>query len=286
MKRINTILRISSLVFLLASCGPAKKMLNYSKESNQAVKVAKAKLATRSKKMLEQANIDSTIYKALVARFDQLDQRIEERSDIMNNKVEKLGRKSANKLLDSLQKQMQTEGVALDILNASLDIKSFYEFPSESFFGPGVYSITDEKIDAVKTIYSPVIDSIAVFAKGISYDTLDLYMVTYGYADGQGFREGSNLYNELSKKLNKEAPTKVELNQKISELRASTIAEFLKKYVEESNSKISSPSYLNKSSLAIGMGETFPNKEITDYQDNDARRRIVKFYWKLLPVIH
>jgi len=32
-----------------------------------------------------------------------------------------------------------------------------------------------------------------------------------------------------------------------------------------------------------GRGEENPNAAITDYTDNDARRRIVLFFWSLLP---
>jgi len=35
--------------------------------------------------------------------------------------------------------------------------------------------------------------------------------------------------------------------------------------------------------LAVGQGEEYPLPYITDYRDDDERRRIVLCYWSVLP---
>ena len=32
-----------------------------------------------------------------------------------------------------------------------------------------------------------------------------------------------------------------------------------------------------------GQGETYPSKKITNYQEDDERRRIVLIYWSVIP---
>ena len=40
---------------------------------------------------------------------------------------------------------------------------------------------------------------------------------------------------------------------------------------------------LNFKFYGYGQGETYPSKKITNYQEDDERRRIVLIYWSVIP---
>lgn len=274
-----------SILVVFVSCKVQKQVLFASKVANQEISKSNKKLSAKAKSEFELDNIDPFIQAALIEKIDALEKRIDSRLQLIENKAAKMRKAKAESLLDSLQQEMDEDNASILAMNQSLDIKSFYEFPASSFFGPGVYKLSEDKITATQNTYLPIIDSLSKFSNLFPEQKLELYLVTYGYADGQGFSEGSDLYKELALALKKESPARQEMNQKLSDYRANTMAEFLKEFLSKSKEKFKAYDNLRQASFAIGKGEELPSKKIVDYQDDDARRRIVKFYWKILPSI-
>ncbi len=96
---------------------------------------------------------------------------------------------------------------------------------------------------------------------------------------------GTPLYNKLKFHIkDTNEPSKEELNLTLSSLRANELARNLK-LVFQKNASQQSNNYLQKidvSFISYGHGETFPFKNISDYQDHNERRRVVVFYWSVL----
>ena len=57
----------------------------------------------------------------------------------------------------------------------------------------------------------------------------------------------------------------------------------MKKIIEENKSQFQSLPSLHFNYYNYGRGEAYPNQNITNYQKDDERRRIVMFYWSVLP---
>ena len=78
-------------------------------------------------------------------------------------------------------------------------------------------------------------------------------------------------------------PSSADLNRELSRLRAEAMSAALHQLYEQRKSRFLNPALLEAVDIKIGMGEAFPNPRITDYQTDDERRRIVLFYWSVLP---
>lgn len=177
-------------------------------------------------------------------------------------------------------KDVKTE--TLDFIENLFNQKTFIKFNSAAFFGPGGYKIPDEKMEEAKNVFSPIVDSLLVFIKKYPKINLSSSIVSSGYADGQGFSEGE-LVNQLTANLNKALASKEELNAELSRLRAEEVLSILMQIYKNKIQNIDNQNKFQTDFFAIGKGEEFPNKKITNYQTDDERRRIVVIYWNSLP---
>ena len=281
MKKVTLIL-IATVSLSMSACRINKSLLSSSAENNNFLKQQSLLVKSKIDKEFDQGNIEPIIANAFKTSYEAIETKSKERDEIIANTLPKMGAKKAKSLLDSLNAAIDKDKTSLEILLKSISIDTYYEFPSNAFFGPGKYEITFEKEPELKSIFSPALDSIAKFANQYPNNKLQLMLVTYGYADGQGFREGSPLHEFLTKQVGKDSASREELNLKLSELRAIEVANFIDVFANTQKSKFENFSNLEKIKNGIGKGEEFPKKNI-DYSEDDERRRIVKFFWKILP---
>lgn len=170
--------------------------------------------------------------------------------------------------------QMVGEGIRLAKKN---------EFSLAAFFGPGKYQIPTEKAEEAEKAFAPIIDSLIVFYNKYNDVPRSATLIILGFADGTGFNPQSDTYKTLAEILNNPAPPKEILNAKLSELRAQNLGNTMETILTKRISNFYYVKDVDFSFVEIGRGETFPNKNITDYTVNDERRRVVLFYWNILP---
>jgi hypothetical protein len=159
--------------------------------------------------------------------------------------------------------------------------KKLYQLAA--FFGPGKYKIPEDKYDMASQGFLPLCDSLILFSN--KYDSLPgtATLVVNGFADGAGYDESSELYKTLLSYLKKESAEKKELNTGLSELRANQISLLLETLLKTKATQISAPDKIKFFFYGLGQGETYPSKKITDYTEDDERRRVVLIYWIILP---
>jgi hypothetical protein len=187
--------------------------------------------------------------------------------------------------LDSLRKSTaayQQKAALYEMISDGLNIADYKLFDLAAFFGPGKYSVPDEKKESASISFGPIVDSIIQFSNKYKDIPRTGSLIILGFADGTGFSEGP-LYSFLAEKIGIKEPSKEQLNQKLSELRAEELIsllsdQFKKKAVQMQNAQTLKVDYLRQ-----GKGENLPLPTIKDYQVNDDRRRIVLCYWTILP---
>ena len=159
--------------------------------------------------------------------------------------------------------------------------KKLYQLAA--FFGPGKYRIPEDKYDIASQGFLPLCDSLILFSN--KYDSVPgtATLVVNGFADGAGYDESSELYKTLLTYLKKERADKKELNTALSELRANQISLLLETLLKTKATQINAPDKIKFFFYGLGQGETFPSKKITDYTEDDERRRVVLIYWIVLP---
>ncbi len=283
---------------MLTSCLGAKKAgMRKVAATAAAIQAAdEAKLANISgekNEKLESGKIDSTIFANINAKLvtyrklqDSVTTAINQIQLAASNK--KVFRKSLGELEEKklfLQAFIDSAGIRLrrfNLISDGLDVAEQHEFDLAAFFGPGKYKIPEDKIDIAHKSFAPIVDSLINFYN--KYPDLDktATLIILGFADGQGFSEESEFYQEMSAQNAGAAVPKEFLNMRLSALRAeelgNTMEIVLKRNIDKYEERKTDFSFVEK-----GKGENFPNAKITNYSEVDERRRIVLLYWNILP---
>lgn len=186
-------------------------------------------------------------------------------------------------LLDSFNAKNNVRERIYTMLQEAITINSMNLFDLAAFFKPGIFKIPPDGIEKIRGSFSGIIDSMAYLSNKYSDIPHVGRIVFVGYADEGAVIEGSGLYRELSEILNKQSPTRQELNLILSDLRARELLRNMKIILPGNASKFSNFNKLRIGYGGIGKGEAYPSKTIKDYKPIDERRRIVLSYWAILP---
>jgi Icc-related predicted phosphoesterase len=187
-------------------------------------------------------------------------------------------------VIDSVvNKSAAIRQITFDMLEEGIQKSTKTLFSLAAFFGPGGYAIPVEKSEKARVYFSPVIDSMIKFSNKYAQTPRTATILVNGYADATQIGVGSTLYKELAKQIQIEAPTKAQLNTRLSALRAEELSKLFTKTIKEKSSEIIAPSKITFANIEVGRGEQLPDPKITNYKVNDERRRIVIVYWSVLP---
>ncbi len=157
-------------------------------------------------------------------------------------------------------------------------------FPMAAFFGPGEYRIPPGNQGLVTQQFSPLLDSMALFANKYAAIEREAVVSFYGYADEINIDPHSELGQMLIRVGGlSSGALKSEMNEVLSALRARAMYGSFRYLYQSKMDNFQNPANLILVNVVQGMGESFPNPNITDYRPEDERRRIVLFYWAILP---
>lgn len=217
-------------------------------------------------------------------RIRELEQFLKSKSNFRNNFYERSIQPYVIQL-DSFNVLKQKRETMYQLITEAVSIKAFSLFKMAAFFEPGVYRIPADGVKVIRDSYLPVLDSIQYLANKFSQIPRTVRFVFVGYADESPIAQGSPLYNELSGFPRQQIPSNSELNRILSQLRANEMMRNMQLLVQERASAFNSFPTLKVSYHNYGRGEQHPNPNIKNYQKNDERRRIVMFFWSVLPDI-
>ena len=295
-------LLLSLTLFFLVSCGTQQRLLETQQILQQAKEgaVQERELidVTRQKteQKLQDGEMDQTIkndydvvLKKLNADLEEIESRITTIEEYSKDKINFRGANYENNiaghvaLLDSFNILKEKREKVYELVSEAITIRAFNLYKMAAFFAPGVYRIPHSAVPAINQTFLPALDSIIYLAN--KYDDIPRVarLVFVGYADESPVAAGSSLYNELSRYTNQQPPSREELNRVLSQLRANEMMRNMKTIITNNASKFNSLPSLNINYHNYGRGEAYPNENIKDYQRDDERRRIVMFYWSVLP---
>jgi len=294
-------LLFAAMLTLLSSCYSSRKA-----KIDEAVKLAslqqEQELAaigsierTKTRK-LDEGSIDSTIDKTINSRLKTNKSRVDATKKIIeeltsSSRDRKSQRKSNNKIIKSklvylandkqlFEKRMVNYGMISEVL----DKAGQSQFDLATFFGPGEFIIPADKIEQAITAFTPVVDSMLKFAARYPGLPKNSTLVLKGYADATGILPGSELYYRLSNQLKEANPGRAALNLALSKLRTESISTLVSQVIQKKHPEFTKRNIVHIELIQEGRGEEKPNVKIHDYTDDDSRRRIVLFFWSLLPV--
>ncbi len=157
-------------------------------------------------------------------------------------------------------------------------------FNMAAFFGPGGYEIPVSKYQIAEQYFLPVIDSLVKFSNNYTSVLRTASVVVNGYSDATVIQPTSKLYPIVVEYLKKDVPAKEELNIGLSALRAESISKLLNDLLKKNYPRLTNIENIVFETIEGGMGEAFPDPSITNYRNNDDRRRVVVIYWGVLPI--
>ena len=158
-----------------------------------------------------------------------------------------------------------------------------------ALFGPGEYHLIREQVKEGQRLFRPIVEKLFIFADKYkdSFRSLKGEIIVTGYSDATPVEPGSRLYKDLAQQLqspdNGAAPSNSDLNQKLSELRAGAVKTLLESLIM--GKKQTGPNRLDISVTVLGRGEAIPRGLPVSLAANDHRRRVVTFYWVVLPTL-
>ncbi len=292
-------------ITLLASCGTQRR-LSQTVQKNQELKEyilkSNATLSDLQKQASEQ-NRHSIADSVLSDTIHHIIQKLREKLDKMGESVsavELLTEKRSNfrgrnfytstvsliNRLDSFQTASGGRDRVYQLLSEAVNAAAFHKFDMGTFFEPGAYKIPLTAVDKIYQPFKPAIDSMMRRSNNYSDIPHKIYMIFVGYADASPVISSGPLYAELKKYLpSGTQPGREALNLTLSRLRANELQRNMKLIIAENASQFHNSNFLDIGYMSYGRGEAFPLKNITDYRVEDERRRVVVFYWSVLPVV-
>jgi outer membrane protein OmpA-like peptidoglycan-associated protein len=303
---MSTSIKCKNLTWLLAIV----IVLAYSCSSSKRAKIAKVVGAAKSAQQNDasmlaamkqkkdaaaiEEKIDSVINSKIEVKLITCKSKLDSFSNAVNFidsaiKSGKLFRKNKKeiqvqlKLVDNYTSDSRLRLRRFAMIDEGLNIAQQYLFNLGAYFGGGKYEIPQDKMEQAQQSFSPVLDSISNFYNRYSDIDRIATITVLGFADGTGFNKEGQTYKTLIAILKDSLATKEMINQKVSQLRAKSMADVMELILSKKIPDYENIRKLNFYFLEIGKGEEYPSKKITDYTINDERRRVVLLFWNILP---
>lgn len=291
---------------LCISCGKvSKQMLIANKQlfenlyaKDQRAREAAGKIDSLAKVKLEEGLIDEEIEKIFTLNAILVKKNIAFRDSIirLNASDEKALKETLNSdlegktnIISELKAKAMDDSLTLLIIEEGMRNSTIYKIPNEIVFTGGGYKIIDKNLPKMQEFFEPILDSIVISANKYINKKLRVKIVVYGYADSDPINPKSKLYDEIARSLYHETidssllTISSRLNQELSRLRAEEVGGLVNTMTFDKLNYITGVKSVFVDLQKEGKGEEFPDNKIK-YNSTDARRRIVKFYWKILPI--
>ncbi|HSC39501.1 MAG TPA: hypothetical protein VLD19_16570 [Chitinophagaceae bacterium] len=275
-----------SIIVLLASCA-GSRVQTLTKSTQEALELIR-KEAQRAIQMTAEKvrnnEVDPDIGKQLVANLEVAEKKVSEQIALASEIDKSNSREAQLKFAEKSNVIIQSALTDLKSLNDLYDVSTFSQFETATFFPSGGYTIPAENMEEAKASIEPIAQRIIKFIGDHPRQHFVAVIVCSGFSDETPVGKDSYLYNSIVAKLPSNNPTRQEMNKKISELRAKTIATLLVDIIKTNEGMIPNPNLINYDIRWLGRGEAlpYPNK-VKDYMPSDKRRRLVSLVWNVLP---
>ena len=273
---------------LFAGCATSRKVENLTKATQEALELVK-KEAQRAIELTNQQirnhQVDPNIGKEVIENLQVAEKKVNEQL-AQATEVGKSGSRDAQlKFAEKSNVIIQSALTDLKSLNDLYDVGTFSQFETATFFPSGGYTIPAEKMDEAKASIEPVAQRIIKFIGEHPSQRFVAVVVLYGFSDETPLSKETGLYQTILEKMDNPAnPSRQQMNQKLSELRARTIAKLLVDVIKVNEGMIPNPRLINYDIKWLGKGEELPYPDrIKNYTASDKRRRLVSLIWNVLP---
>ena len=302
----NLVFGFITFISFFISCGKVSKQMMIANKQlfenlyakDQRVREAAGKVDGVAKAKLEEGLIDEEIEKIFSMNAILLQKNIAIRETfIKRNATDEKTLKETLKsdlegrtsIISELKAKVLDDSLTLLIIEEGMRNSTIYKIPNEVVFTGGGHKITEKNLPKMEQFFEPILDSIVVSANRYINKRLRVKIVVYGYADSDPINPKSKLFDEIARSLYHETvdssllTNSPRLNQELSRLRAEEVGGLINTMTFEKLNYITGVKSIFVDLQKEGKGEELPDNKV-NYNTIDARRRIVKFYWKILPL--
>lgn len=301
MKLFVRILSVLAVTWIVNACAVNQAAVDSSKaalrtaiDSNERsikmlqIVAGQSEQAYKEGKIAESANAEIQNYVLAEQKSIQI------QNIILNKSLKDLETKGSinNESLERANQAIRENGNKMRILEEKTKVivdflgnETFSKSEIGALFKPGEYRLLADQQDEGKRLFSPIVEKLFSFAdkyKG-TFTNLKGEIIVTGYSDATPIDKRSRLYRELADFVGVSDPSSSMLNQKLSELRAVAVKELLEKIIN--HRKEVEGRKLDIKITVLGRGEDIPRGLPDNVPKNDFRRRVVTFYWVVLPVL-
>ncbi len=276
----------AALTMILASCA-SSRVQDLTKATHEALELVK-KEAQRAIQLttqkMETHQVDPDIGKQVIRNLQVVESKVDEQLAKVDDLDKSNNREAILKFAEQTNVIIQSALTDLKSLNDLYEVSTFSQFETATFFPTGGYNIPTEKMDEAKISMEPIVQRIIKFIGDHPKQRFVAVIVCSGFSDESPVGKESPLYKSLLDKMDKPNPTRQEMNTKLSELRAKSIAKLLVDIIKVNEGAIPNPRLINYDIKWMGRGEALPYPDkIKDYKPVDKRRRMVSLIWNVLP---
>src|SRR5215831_14929997 len=215
---------------ILASCASSKKVEDLTKATREALEMVKqeAQRAIRlTSQKVENNEVDPEIGKEVISNLQVAEKKVDTALVQAANVQKAASREDILKFAEKSNLIIQSALTDLKSLNDLYDVATFSQFETATFFPTGGYVIPTEKMDEARVSMEPVVQRMIKFFGDHPNQRFVAVVVCYGFSDETPISKESSLYPSLLAKMNVTNPSRQQLNSKLSELRAKSIASLL-----------------------------------------------------------
>jgi hypothetical protein len=277
---------LAGATLTMFSCA-SSRVQNLTKATQEALELVKQE-AQRAIKLTEQkmqnAEVDEDIGHQIIANLQTTQKKVDEQLVQVAEIEQSKSREEILQFAEKTNVVIQSALTDLRSLNDLYDVGTFSQFETDTFFPTGGYNIPPEKMEEAKTSMEPIVQRIIKFIGEHPKQRFVAVIVCYGFSDETPIGKESTLYKGLLEKMDNPNPDPKDMNKKLSELRAKSIAKLLVDVIKVNEGLIPDPRLINYDIKWLGKGETLPYPDkVTDYKPVDKRRRMVSLIWNVLP---
>lgn len=297
--RLLSLLMILSTVFILNACAVNQAAVNSSKsalktsiESNERSIKMLQMMAGQSEQAYKEGRIAESANQEIQGYVASEQKSIQSQNEVLEKSLKELEdtRTLNSATIEKANRAVSENGNRMRILEEKTKVivdflgnETFSKSEIGALFKSGEYRLLAGQLDEGEKLFRPIVEKLFVFAEKYtgSFTKLQGEIIVTGYSDATPIDKNSRLYRELANMIGVSEPNSSMLNKKLSELRANAIKELLEKIIVQK--KQTDSKNLEIKVTVLGRGEEIPRGLPANVSKNDFRRRVVTFYWVVLP---
>jgi len=225
-------------------------------------------------------------------KIDSIKKRVTER-DLFIKRFKKFNSNMLPKTFNNLEYQNLNHRIEIEngllasdflyctMLENILSLTKRFKKNKKVYYADGKYQIPSQLVPKAKEVFEPIVDELIRVGnrfKGMQFTAM---VKTTGYSDNSQINKGSDLYKDMSQRMQTADLTSEEIKMYLSHLRAYDVSSLLVNLWNDKQAYLLSKGNMHVTFQKNGLGTEKPTDQSLDLHSN--KRRVVIVYWHILP---